>query len=504
MTVIEEDRSRAFSVLIQSWGVEESISGLADMHAYHPEHIVLAVGECSFSKKRTPARSIGLVYHSLGIGGVEDKIRQTCQVLSDELGRKVVLLIDEDAECLDVPNGVEVCRLPSCFDSVGDFSRRAQALERAINHFELDCLIHNQWLGLAAPWDALLAKCLGLQVHMHVHGVFFSAIGYDLPELYYLPMTYRLYDSIICLSDIDARYWGCFNEKVRVTVNGLHESFRHMPSREKCYGHAPRIAWCGRIDADKGIDDALRAMQALLEIEPNAMLTMAGPVSDSIGGERGFWRLAETYGVQGSVELTGPLDSAAIVELYAKSDVFLLSSRMEGWSISLCEAKAAGLPCVMYDLPSLRLCSPNTGVLTAELGDAVGLGRQLARIISDNKLSQRLSALAREDAEQYLDYPFNDFWHKVIDGIDSEQDGVVDVGSASGELEAESVWKPFADMLAAKSRAWINSEAKIQALDKENIQLKQELDRIRGKVSMLKTPSGFLRICAEQIWKFKK
>ncbi len=158
----------------------------------------------------------------------------------------------------------------------------------------------------------------------------------------------------------------------------------------------------------------------------------------------------------------------------------------------------------MYDLPSLRLCSPNTGVLTAELGDAVGLGRQLARIISDNKLSQRLSALAREDAEQYLDYPFNDFWHKVIDGIDSEQDGVVDVGSASGELEAESVWKPFADMLAAKSRAWINSEAKIQALDKENIQLKQELERIRGKVARLKTPSGFLRICTEQIWKFKK
>jgi glycosyltransferase involved in cell wall biosynthesis len=107
-------------------------------------------------------------------------------------------------------------------------------------------------------------------------------------------------------------------------------------------------------------------------------------------------------GLFGRVELVGA--RADISELLARSDVFVLSSRSEGFPVSILEAMAAGLPVVATNVGGVAEAVEDgeTGLLVPA-ADPEALARALERLVSHADLRRRLGAAGRARALRLFD-----------------------------------------------------------------------------------------------------
>jgi glycosyltransferase involved in cell wall biosynthesis len=107
-------------------------------------------------------------------------------------------------------------------------------------------------------------------------------------------------------------------------------------------------------------------------------------------------------GLSHRVELLGA--RADVPNLLARSEVFVLSSRSEGFPVSVLEAMAAGLPVVATDVGGVREAVEDgeTGFLVPA-ADSEALAGALDRLLVDGELRRRLGAAGRARALSRFD-----------------------------------------------------------------------------------------------------
>jgi len=82
--------------------------------------------------------------------------------------------------------------------------------------------------------------------------------------------------------------------------------------------------------------------------------------------------------------------------LYAKAGIYVLPSLFEGFPNSLCEAMAAGLPCISFDsFPYEEIFTNGLDGLAVERGNINELRASIIRLMEDKKLREELGANAR-------------------------------------------------------------------------------------------------------------
>jgi len=105
------------------------------------------------------------------------------------------------------------------------------------------------------------------------------------------------------------------------------------------------ILFLGRLDPKKGLDILAPAFAEAHKIFPNIHLLIAGP--DNIG----FQSTAEKYfvkaGVESSVTFSGMLTGDLKQSALTMADIYVAPSYSEGFSMSILEGMAAGLPCII-------------------------------------------------------------------------------------------------------------------------------------------------------------
>lgn len=122
------------------------------------------------------------------------------------------------------------------------------------------------------------------------------------------------------------------------------------------------IGTVGRLAEQKNQSLLIRIMPQILHKRPNAKLVIVGegPLKDTLKKE------TLSLGVQDKVIFTGARTD--ISRILSSFDVFVFPSRFEGLGISLVEAQANGLPCVISDqIPSFAVVSDS--VLIRSLSD---------------------------------------------------------------------------------------------------------------------------------------
>lgn len=137
----------------------------------------------------------------------------------------------------------------------------------------------------------------------------------------------------------------------------------------------------GRYTHVKRQIDLIKAMDRITDTYPKAHLIIVGwgELEDEL---RGY---AEERDLSSHVTVTGP--TSKIEKYYSISDVFALSSELEGFGIVLLEAMAAKLPTVATDLPSIReIVRPGkTGELVS-VGDSEELAKGMIRCYENRDL----------------------------------------------------------------------------------------------------------------------
>ncbi|NET86035.1 MAG: glycosyltransferase [Moorea sp. SIO1F2] len=139
---------------------------------------------------------------------------------------------------------------------------------------------------------------------------------------------------------------------VTIAPNGIHrQDFEQLPNPELFYQQFPAtrnktlILFLGRIDPKKGLDLLATAFGKIHSKFSDTHLILAGP--DNIG----FLPTAKDYfanaGCLDAVTFTGMLTGSLKYAALAAASIYVAPSYSEGFSMSVLEGMASGLPCVI-------------------------------------------------------------------------------------------------------------------------------------------------------------
>ncbi|MCZ4093949.1 glycosyltransferase family 4 protein [Sinorhizobium psoraleae] len=172
-----------------------------------------------------------------------------------------------------------------------------------------------------------------------------------------------------------------------------------------------RVVAVGRLEKQKGFDLLLQAFSYVARSVPTAELTIFGD-----GSQRGaLEHLARDLGIGDNVKMPGV--TRFPLEWVGAGDIFVLSSRFEGFPNVLLEAMTAGLPSIAFDCswgPSEILSSPDAGLLVPP-GDVQQLSEAILSLMADPALRNKLSTCGSAAASaRYATSSVLQQWDNVI------------------------------------------------------------------------------------------
>ena len=157
----------------------------------------------------------------------------------------------------------------------------------------------------------------------------------------------------------------------------LAQSEPVVPPPER--GDRKRLLAVGRLHFHKGFDLLIAAFAMVAPYFPNWDLTILGEGDDRETLEQ----LVQEKGLEGRVSMPGRVGN--IAEWYQESDLYVLSSRVEGLSNTLIEAMASGLAPVAFDCetgPREIVRHGIDGVLVRPPEDAEALAAHMSDIMA--------------------------------------------------------------------------------------------------------------------------
>lgn len=142
-------------------------------------------------------------------------------------------------------------------------------------------------------------------------------------------------------------YGSLFKKKCYVTPNYIN-----VPTRTKSYGAKEssrkiRFISLGRIVPQKNFELMVNLFQRVHSLRPETELHIYG--NGSLGGstKQELVDLIKKNALDGAVILHDPTETP--YDVLADSDIYLMTSKYEGFPNALCEAMAVGLPCVAFE-----------------------------------------------------------------------------------------------------------------------------------------------------------
>jgi len=148
----------------------------------------------------------------------------------------------------------------------------------------------------------------------------------------------------------------------------------------------------GSIVPRKGYDLLVRALDRLGYLDWE--LVIAGDRERSPETTASLVYQIERSRVRDRIRLAGPLDERALAALYARTDLFVMSSLYEGYGMVLGEALVRGLPIVATTGGAAAATAPDRAALKVPPGNVDALSRALRRAMTDAALRRKLAGAA--------------------------------------------------------------------------------------------------------------
>ena len=153
-----------------------------------------------------------------------------------------------------------------------------------------------------------------------------------------------------------------------------------------------------------GVDVLARAFVKAAQSRPELTLILLG---DGSQGAR-IRQILLSGGVLERVTFGGQISQTELPRWYHWADVFISPSHVDGSSVSLMEALACGLPCLVSDIPANQewVTEGENGWLFPD-GDADALAAKILQVIDLRKSLPKIGGAARVVAEERADWKKN-------------------------------------------------------------------------------------------------
>lgn len=176
-----------------------------------------------------------------------------------------------------------------------------------------------------------------------------TRIVYPNLQKYFIGLLVNYFVSISPETTNEILKLGIKKEKIKELFNGIN--IKKFENLNKKYGEKINYIAIGRLIEQKNYNLMIQSFNSFLknfskEEKQNYKLSIVGEGPD----EEKIKKLLKILELEENVELLGVRND--IVDLLKKSDIYLMSSKWEGFSISLIEAAASGLAIIATDVGS--------------------------------------------------------------------------------------------------------------------------------------------------------
>ncbi|HEU0296434.1 MAG TPA: glycosyltransferase family 4 protein [Anaerolineales bacterium] len=190
----------------------------------------------------------------------------------------------------------------------------------------------------------------------------------------------------------------------------------HFMTKKAASTHRKTITlFCSRMwESIYGVDVLAKALAKVAAIDPNVNLILLG------GGSQGgrIRQILMNGGVLDRVHFGGQVSQRDLPRWYYMADIYISPSHVDGSSVTLMEALASGLPCLVSDIPGNREWIEDgvNGWLFRD-GDVDDLAEKILYAIKNRRRSfKRIGEAARKTAEQKADWKKN--FGKLLEAYD--------------------------------------------------------------------------------------
>jgi glycosyltransferase involved in cell wall biosynthesis len=305
-----------------------------------------------------------------------------------------------------VPLGLEG-RSTGVVHSVINNLRRVQRLRRFVAQERPDCIL--SFIDGTNVLALLSARGTGIPVVVSERT---DPSQHPIPRRWRIlrRMTYPSARAIVLQTRAAAAYFpASWASRIAVVPNPVPKVARAASAPGALDG-THRIVGMGRLEKEKGFDLLIRAFASIAEARPGWLLTILGdgPERDALAAE------VARSGLTRRIFLPGwEPDVMGVLE---RADLFVLSSRYEGFPNALCEAMACGLPVIAYDCPSGPADIVRDGVdgLLVPAENVTALAAAMARLIADPEGRRRMGARATEVSDRFSVERIASLWQRIL------------------------------------------------------------------------------------------
>lgn len=174
-----------------------------------------------------------------------------------------------------------------------------------------------------------------------------------------------------------------------------------------------QIISIGRLEPVKDFYTLIIVFSVLVKKYPYLKLKIIGDGSE----KEHLIHLITNNDLQNNVVLTGKLNENEIKDELLKSDVFVLTSKSESFSLVLCEAMNYGLPCVAFDVdvgPREIIKDNVTGFLIGNR-NIDGMISKISSLLDDKNLRYNMGQESFNSIKSFYPYHIVKKWDQLFD-----------------------------------------------------------------------------------------
>ena len=205
-------------------------------------------------------------------------------------------------------------------------------------------------------------------------------------QVYWGIIAYNGVDKLLAVSEsLRVKIKEHFDKESTVIYNMIGEEFLQQSPSKIRHDGVLKIVSTGSLIPRKGYDVLLKSLKEVAKTSNNWYLTIVGD-----GQERNnLLEMIRNYHLEKNVNLVGRKSKTEIIEILHQSDVFVLASRAENFSVAVLEALSAGLPVIATICGGIRECIDGENGLLVSVDDVQALASAIIQMIDTNQQYDR-------------------------------------------------------------------------------------------------------------------